>query len=793
MRYVNFPLSRQFILGIILNGSVVFLAAYLVYMGACGQYQNNIEGMINSQSSTIFNFMEEKNNDDITSFIQVLENNPLVANIPEDIAYIEWESDKSGREPIIRTATNSTIKPIIIEHFKEKITEIESNSTHKTRPEISQYICDYECFVLNYKSYQINELTGTAITAVKLKSISELIEKLNDSPTIMLYDINDNEHEQWLSQKVNKLSWNSVIEPNRSNHIINQINKYRTHTNGNITYRELLDSISYDLNYDGYVISKIKYNHQSLGYTVTFLPNTSIFRSFKLGAVKNIFMAIALLVFMVIIGCHYTFNLIRLNTFFHKNKKLLNEYASGGHDSSNEIYLLISHLKSSLESNVKQSEKLKSLHNKLESYSNYDPHTSLPNQKWIMEQLTRLQQIKKINSAIDLYAVEFCPVLPKSVYENDEISHQISSIMLDLIDEKDYLAIYEPTVYYLLTTSIKSKNEIDDLLDKFRHELMIQVNEGQEVRISAGIVHILSTGINPSIIMKQTHTAYLRSCESNMMDSYTIYTDSMLSENPLNTNNISFINAFKKARMKGDIVLRYDQVMNITDKTIHSLIARSLWFQDGTANNIEDYTDQIISSGINTEFSYWKIENAMHDLAELDQDTSHSINMIIPLNYEQLLDSNLLSFLDLITVKYHILPNRVTFALTENTISNDVTECIKAIESLIKNGYHIALQNYNHGMIDMDFIVSHEISSVMVSGSLTKRVLTSEFDRYMMTELIKRWQTIINVQIILQDIDSMITMETFRELGTTVMTGSLFPCQQSLSAVKAYLNKDDNI
>ena len=63
----------------------------------------------------------------------------------------------------------------------------------------------------------------------------------------------------------------------------------------------------------------------------------------------------------------------------------------------------------------------------------------------------------------------------------------------------------------------------------------------------------------------------------------------------------------------------------------------------------------------------------------------------------------------------------------------------------------------------------------------------------MMTELIKRWQTIINVQIILQDIDSMITMETFRELGTTVMTGSLFPCQQSLSAVKAYLNKDDNI
>ena len=410
-----------------------------------------------------------------------------------------------------------------------------------------------------------------------------------------------------------------------------------------------------------------------------------------------------------------------------------------------------------------------------------------------MEQLTRLQQIKKINSAIDLYAVEFCPVLPKSVYENDEISHQISSIMLDLIDEKDYLAIYEPTVYYLLTTSIKSKNEIDDLLDKFRHELMIQVNEGQEVRISAGIVHILSTGINPSIIMKQTHTAYLRSCESNMMDSYTIYTDSMLSENPLNTNNISFINAFKKARMKGDIVLRYDQVMNITDKTIHSLIARSLWFQDGTANNIEDYTDQIISSGINTEFSYWKIENAMHDLAELDQDTSHSINMIIPLNYEQLLDSNLLSFLDLITVKYHILPNRVTFALTENTISNDVTECIKAIESLIKNGYHIALQNYNHGMIDMDFIVSHEISSVMVSGSLTKRVLTSEFDRYMMTELIKRWQTIINVQIILQDIDSMITMETFRELGTTVMTGSLFPCQQSLSAVKAYLNKDDNI
>ena len=97
------------------------------------------------------------------------------------------------------------------------------------------------------------------------------------------------------------------------------------------------------------------------------------------------------------------------------------------------------------------------------------------------------------------------------------------------------------------------------------------------------------------------------------------------------------------------------------------------------------------------------------------------------------------------------------------------------------------------GMMDMDFIREHGFASAMLSGSLTKRVLTSEYDRYMLSQLVKKWNENIEPVIILQDVDSMITMETFKELGVNLMSGSLFPCTQDLSAVKAFVNREDSI
>lgn len=790
MRYINLPFSRQFLVGVVLYSVCIILAVYVAYFGTNKVNTINTESMITSQSATIYDFMESKSHEDITSLIQVLENNPLSSSIPSNISYIEWISDDPNKGPVTRTPNNSTIKHNILEKFKQSIQEREQQGNISA--EYTKYICDHECFILLYNSYQINQISGRAIVALKLRSISELLENLNNRPTIMLFGITDQDNLQWLDQNVTKLSWGNFIEPNKKNRILNSIAKYRYSLNGKTTYRNLLDAICEDQRFGNYVITPITFNHQLIGYTVTFLPKVTLSAAIKHGIVNNITITCILTILAVLILCHYVFNLVRLESFFLRNRSRISKYAKSKKSrSSDEVYALLGHLQASLNSNEDLTTQIESLHNKLEFYSNYDPHTSLPNRKWILEQITHLQTERKVNSAIELFAVEFCPVLPKEIYDDEKMCHRISSVMLNLINEKDYLAFYEPTVYYLLTTSIKNKTEMDELLDLFRRELSEQINNGKEIRISAGIVQVLSNSISPALIMKQTHLAYQHSCELDVNDSYAVYTDSMNTQ----TSGIdtAFANRLKHARMKGDLTMRYDQVMNVAGKTIVSLIAKSFWFQEGVTYNLDDFTDQIISSGLNTENCYWKVENALHDLAELDQDTNHNINMIIPLNYGQLLDSDLPSFLDMVTVKYHILPNRITFALTENAISNDITNCLDAIEKLSANGYHFTLQNYNMGLIDMDFIKENKFSSVMLSGSLTKRVLTSEYDRFMLSRMVKRWIQDTEPQIILQDVDSMITLETFKELGVNVMSGILFPCSQDLSAVKAFVNREDSV
>ena len=790
MRYINLPFSRQFIIGVVLYLVCIVLAVYLAYYGTNRVNTSHAESMITAQSATIYDFMESKSHEDIISFIQVLDSNPVASTVPSNISYIEWISDDKGKGPVSRTPNNSTIKPHILENFKEQIRLLEENGNRGSS--LTQYMCDHECYILEYSSYQINNLSGKAIVALKLQSISELLENLNNRPTIMLYGISEQDNLLWLDQNVTKLSWGNFIEPNKRNRILNTIAKYRYSLNGKTTYRQLLDAICEDQQFGNYVITPISFNHQLIGYTVTFLPKITLGHAFKTGVLENLTITGVLTILAVVILCHYIFNLIRLESFFIRNRLRINKYAkSKNARSSDEVFALLGHLDSALNSNEEQTRQIESLQNKLEFYSNYDPQTSLPNQKWILEQIAHLQTERKVNSAIELFAVEFCPVLPQEFYDDEKICHRISTVMLNIIREKDYLAFYEPTVYYLLTTSIKNKTEMDELLNRFRRELAEQVNGGNEIRISAGIVQVLSNSISPAVIMKQTHIAYQHSCQLEVNDSYAVYNDSMNTQT--SSIDTAFANRLKHARMKGDLIIRYDQVMNVSTKTIVSLIARNYWFQEGTTYNLDDFTDQIISAGLNTENCYWKVENALHDLSELDQDTNHNIGIIIPLNYGQLLDSDLPSFLDMVTVKYRIMPNRITFALTENAISNDITNCLTAIQKLSSAGYHFTLQNYNMGMMDMDFIREHGFASAMLSGSLTKRVLTSEYDRYMLSQMVKKWNENIEPVIILQDVDSMITMETFKELGVNLMSGSLFPCTQDLSAVKAFVNREDSI
>ncbi len=787
MRYINLPLSRQFLVGVILQAATLLLFVFVVYRGTLWITRANTENMIAEQSAAVYNFLEEKSKDDIASLLQVIESNPYAVKLPPSVSYIEWESFNEFKGPIIRTSNDSFIKPAIIEAFKEKIKNYGQEALARG---IVEYTCDNECFLLTYSSYQVNQIAGNAYVALNMRSITELLQKHNNHPTLMIYGIPESDSQEWLDRDVAGLNWEYLLEQNKASDIWQHIPSYKEVLKGKITYRSFLDAICEVHGYGSYVLSPFAYGGKFIGFTVTFMPKVPLLRALKMGLLHNITAGAVLAALLVLIICHYIFNQIRLEGFFLRNRQMLAAYAdSPKAGSSDEVNALLGHLKSSLDSNESQSRQIELLHSKLKFYSGYDPLSGLPNRQWIQERLSGLLAESRVNGAMTLFAAEFRPDLPPEIFEDENGARRVAAAMRGALGEDDCLAVLEPSVYCLVTAEASSRQELAGMLNRVRKALAEEVNEGKEVRVCAGIVQILGGSVKPSVIMKQTHAAYERSLGLKSDESYVTYTDEMSGDSYFVDED--FAKSLREAGLRGDITLRYDQVVDVNTGAARYLIARCLWFRDGETVNLDECAGQLTGSGLNTQNACWKIEYSLQDLAELDQNTSLNVGLMIPLNAGQFLDANLLSFLDAMTAKHRIQPGRITFALTENALSSDIENCLKAIGELKTAGYHIALQDYTPGMIDMTFIRKYGFSAVLLSGSLTAGVLASDYDRFILTAKVAKWLQSIEPLVMLQDVSNRVILETFRETGVSLMCGALFPRGQDISAVKASINGDD--
>lgn len=788
MYYISLPFSRQVTINFLLNLCFCGLCAFIIYNGSAERdfrAKNNIANKEVRHVSSIIEHNVQRTVDKILHELASNQNNLVL--LPPNFAYVEW-NDLTNNKSYVKYITNWFIDENDINAFKEKSFKSEANF-------YVSYACNINCYVLIFRKSVINNNHGYAIAAIDQNMYVHYLNDLN--PYRKLYlplrygDLNAS-----LNTKLTKQDLKDIVEFNRNNNLQPNIGDL-SNTKNLPTISSLITNSIVAPNNTQAITSPIIYRGTVVSHVVTYLPKFTFLQTLKTGIINNFMLTMLALALLIIIICYHLFNVLRLVRFFRHNRLRLHRYANIGrqHATSDEIYTLLLYLNKSLESNQHRDSQIENLNKSMSLYANYDLATGLPNAIWLKEQITQLQAEYRIDNSLTIYLIEFAPKLNIKKYHEDfdisELTREIASEISKVIPEQDRLSALNEESYGLLTTSLPSLQEVYALLDKIKEHLNNTLKKHAPCSIKAGILPIYNPNLVPEKLLEKTHIAYSASIASEDSNCYTLFNDTMqkhtVADSILEAN-------MRKAKLGGEIDTTYDIIYNLRNRTPDALVVVPIWYKTTSEKiNLEEYSEELLGCSINIEIGYWKIEASLRDLHHIDEETALHLNIFIPLNFEQLTDPNLLNFLDVTTVNYHILPSRIFFTIKENVLSNDIQGMLTVVKQLVDNGYGVHLENFGSNYLSNDFVLKNHFTSVSVPSSLIHRISASEYDRFMISTIIKNALSKNAYRIICYGADSLMLAHAIKSMNIDLIAGTLLPQHRNINDLIAILKSSSEL
>lgn len=752
--------------------AIVFLGVYISIVSCEHINYYNKSKMLANQNYMFLNFLEKQAHRDIRDILYEVTKDQQTPSskrvfIPENISYIEWHEYNNLDNAKIIASDDWSLSPKIIADF-------EGNSIANQLTSNLTYACNFDCYILAFNSYILNNKTGYAISALKIRSLMPIFMAMRDSPSFIIDVNNTTNSNDWLDRKLSTEYFNNIVATNINNTNIVDIEQYRNMLPENATVRNLIELIQSENNYGIPVFLPLKYRNNLIAMEISYIPKIGLKTILSTAIKEHLILTASLSILLFITLLYSVFSIKSFSSFIKNNISRIRKFTNTRNTKAkSEIAILTSFLNSSLESNEEQERQIYKLKKKLSLYSNYDSNSGLPNIEWLNVQIGHLQSEYKIDNNINIFLIQMSTSIPDEVFLSEDTHQKFTKELANFIGGQNYLACLKPNLYGILTTDIVDITNVYTFLQNLKSHLKERFNDGKDVFIKAGILNIISSTISTNQLLKKVNIAYQNSKSSPDDDSFLLFNESM---NQSLDIDYEFENNIRSAKNKGELFMKYDSICNIESNQIVGLEANCYWYNKNRLSKLDDYVDELARCGLLIDYGYWKIENALNDLSEIDQKANANLDIYIPLHNSQLLDPNLLSFLDVQIVRHHIMPSRIFFSITEETLSYDIMGCLGTISALNHNGYGIHLSGFNNGYLGHDFVEDNNISSVSINGRNTKRMLISEYDRHMLSKYITKCLALNKFKIICDGIDNIVTLQALKGCNITLMEGSLLPC-----------------
>ena len=413
----------------------------------------------------------------------------------------------------------------------------------------------------------------------------------------------------------------------------------------------------------------------------------------------------------------------------------------------------------------------------LQQRSLYDPLTGLPNRDCFMFEVGRnLAALQRYpdKQALLLLEINGFRQLSHSVghQEGERLLQKVAQELRLSVREADLLCHLSDDLFALLVTNLQEVEQIHLIVNKLQSRLessLLLANRNFSLRFSAGIVLIDSSDTPATELLRQAEMA-LNEVKQQSTNSYQIYTP-RLHEKSVRNHFIE--ERFALALRNGELYLQYQPIKECRQQRIIGLEALSRW-QLPLEGNISplEFIPILENSRLVLQFGRWVIEQALHQLHQLDVAGMTGLQMAINLTGQQLLDPELHSTLERLTLTYHIIPSRISLELNEQALRFDYQRAQKAMETLHRAGYRLTLDDFGTGYSALTYLSRLPFDNIKLDRSFTLRMLDSDIDKQLVGSIIQMAHS-LGKRIIGEGVDNSLQSLLLQELGCDLMQGCL--------------------
>lgn len=441
----------------------------------------------------------------------------------------------------------------------------------------------------------------------------------------------------------------------------------------------------------------------------------------------------------------------------------------------------------------------KLLEEKIEYAEKYVILTGLYNRKYFVQEIAyMIEQAQKygLKFAVVLVDIDkFTAVNDSYGFETgDEILKRSGRRIIKNICAECKIARFEADKFGIILFDIKSPEDIILVIEKirasFNNPFKIK-NEEIYLTLSMGISMFPDNGENPDILVKNAEAA-LSKARTVRLNNYLFF------EEEINVRTSEFIHMQRhlfNALRKNEFTMYYQPYFDCQDRKLRGIEALIRWdspkfglVSPGTFIPFLEETGMIIEVG------NWIIKTVCRHIKDWISKgyEKNIVPVYINLSLRQLMQNNMIDFINETIRENEIQPGYLGFEITESIFMHDIENTSKVLSNLRQIGISINIDDFGTGYSSLSSLWRLPINNLKIDRSFIKELTTNPDNTSIVITIISLAHN-LNMQTIAEGVENEIQWQTLRILKCDMVQGYYFSKPLTAIEIERFFNPNNII
>jgi predicted signal transduction protein with EAL and GGDEF domain len=350
---------------------------------------------------------------------------------------------------------------------------------------------------------------------------------------------------------------------------------------------------------------------------------------------------------------------------------------------------------------------------KLEYQAHHDALTRLPNRKLLFEYIEDRLKDSNTGKPFSLLLLD----LDRFKEINDSLGHkcgdllliELSNRLLSILSENEMVARLGGDEFAIIS---------DDADEHFELEGMRLL-----IGASVGIALYPTHGDDSNILMRRADVAMYHAKKTGA--GYSVYNESYDVNSP---QRLALISGFSKAIKENELVLHYQPIVNVSDRSVKGVEALVRWNNPEHGLLYPDSFIPIVELGDSIiMLTNWVINQVLLDYKIWEE---QGVSIVVSINVSTLniQDDEFVNSINNILLEHRVGPEKIRLEITESVIMADKNRSIKTISALDFMGVGISIDDFGTGYSSLSYLKEIPVNELKIDKSFVSNMETDEND-----------------------------------------------------------------